>query len=93
MGHKADFRCFGCRYEENDLAVGRGRRPGPYLRLFRCDNCHSIGSTWIEEGKTPRCSFCYHDEVKLLPDDVTLVECPKCEQRGTIVHRRDDTWE
>ena len=93
MGHKADFHCFGCRYEEKDLAIGRGRRPSPYLSLFRCDHCHSIGSTWIEEAKKPRCSFCYHDAPTLLAEDVTVVDCPRCEQRGTIVHRRGETWE
>lgn len=93
MGHQADFQCLGCRYEEKDLAVGHGRRPSPYLRLFRCDHCHSVGSTWIEEGKTPRCSLCYHDEPTLLPDDVGAVDCPKCQKRAAFTQRREATWE
>ncbi len=93
MGHFADFRCRGCRYEEVDLGVGHGRKPTPVLKLFRCDHCHSVGSTWVQEGRVTRCSFCYHDEPVLLADDVTALACPKCQAPGVVTHRRDATWE
>ncbi len=93
MGHKVDFLCRACHYEERDLGVGCGRRPQPCLRLFRCDNCHSIGSTWVGAGGIPRCSLCYHDAITLLADDVMGVACPKCAAPGTFAHHREDVWE
>ncbi len=93
MGHKVDFACRACRYEERDLGVGRGRRPWPVLRLFRCDNCRSVGSAWVDEGGLARCSLCYHDDIVLLPDDAASVACPKCEERGVFTHHLGETWE
>ncbi len=93
MGHKVDFVCRACRYEERDLGVGRGRRPWPVLRLFRCDNCHSVGSAWVDEDGVARCSLCYHDDIALLADDITSVTCPKCTERGVFTHHPGETWE
>ncbi|WP_298135461.1 hypothetical protein [Acidiferrobacter sp.] len=93
MGHTVDFVCRACRYEERDLAVGHGRQPEPCLRLFHCDNCHSVGSTWLGAGRIARCSFCYHEAITLLADDAAGTPCPKCHAPGTFVHRRDQSWE
>jgi len=93
MGHKVDFHCFSCRYEELDLGVGAGARPSPYLSLFRCDHCHSVGSAWVAEGQTPRCSFCYDDEPVLLALDTKALDCPKCGKRATLHHRYEDSWQ
>lgn len=78
VGGFVSFRCGNCRYEEHDLGVGRGREEMPFLSLFRCDNCHSVGSTWIFADRVPRCTLCYHDAVTLLPEDVSRLPCPKC---------------
>ncbi len=93
MGHLVDFHCRYCRYEEKDVAVGHGRTAVPVLRLFSCPNCHSFGSCWVEEGQSPRCSFCYHDAVTLLADDTTMLACPKCGERAKVTQRSADTWE
>lgn len=93
MGHKVDFACRACRYEERDLGVGRGRRPEPALRLFQCGNCRSIGSAWVGGGFVPRCSLCYHDDIALFADDVLAVACPKCGGPGVFTHRHEETWE
>jgi predicted RNA-binding Zn-ribbon protein involved in translation (DUF1610 family) len=60
--------------------VGRGSRPGPALRLFRCGHCRSVGSTWTQPGESPYCSACYDEGVELLADDTTEIACPKCEE-------------
>lgn len=93
MGHKAGFRCFSCRYEESDLGVGHGRHPSPYLSLFCCDNCHSVGSAWVADGGVVRCSLCYAEEPTLLPETTQTLKCPKCGQSGVITHWRKETWE
>lgn len=93
MGHKAEFRCFSCRYEELDLGIGHGRHQSPYLSLFRCDHCHSVGSTWVVKGSAARCSLCYSDEPTLLGEDTKAIDCPKCGQPGTITHKREEVWE
>ncbi len=67
--------------------------PVPYLRLFSCDNCHSVGSTWVDDATTPRCSLCYHDGIQLLADDAETSVCPKCGERGAFIHHRDQIWE
>ncbi|MDA8360470.1 MAG: hypothetical protein M0Z44_00490 [Gammaproteobacteria bacterium] len=92
MGHLVDFRCPYCRYEEKDVAVGHGRAAVPFLKLFSCPSCHSFGSCWIEEGKIPRCSWCYHDAVTLVADDAPGLACPKCGEPAKLNHRPDDTW-
>ncbi|HET9122909.1 MAG TPA: hypothetical protein VFN52_05340 [Acidiferrobacteraceae bacterium] len=82
MGHMVRYRCSRCRYEEMDLGVGAGRQEPPRLRLFQCDNCHSVGSTWVSPDRVPRCSLCYHDTIVLLPDDAGAWACPKCGEAG-----------
>jgi predicted RNA-binding Zn-ribbon protein involved in translation (DUF1610 family) len=62
----------------NGIPVGRGRAASPYLALFRCTRCKTVGSTWIEPRRPPRCGTCYEAGVELLPDDATRIECPKC---------------
>lgn len=92
MGWFVDFRCGHCKYEEPDIGVGRGRNAFPFLALIRCDNCKTIGSTWIYENRLPMCSRCYHDAVTILPDDTTRVNCPKCGEPASLT-RKEGTWE
>jgi len=47
MGHFVAFNCDFCHYREPEPAVGRGRDEFPLLKLFRCNHCKTIGSTWI----------------------------------------------
>lgn len=84
MGFFVDLKCSACKYEETSLGVGRGKNPTPFLALFRCDRCKSIGSTWVQDGRNPRCSLCYHDAVTILPDDTRSVDCPKCGKPARI---------
>ena len=92
MGGFVDFACKHCRYEENDIGVGRGKREFPYLVLYRCDNCHSIGSAWVHENRAPLCTLCYHDDLTLLPDDTRSVNCPKCGEPAGLTPK-EGRWE
>ena len=92
MGIVVDFKCGFCKYEETNIGVGRGKNEFPFLVLFRCDNCKSIGSTWVYDKKIPLCSICYHDEIIILPDDTRRLNCPKCGEPAVITPR-DETWE
>ena len=80
MGRYRRFQCDHCRYGEDVIPVGRGSRPGPVLRLFRCGHCRSVGSTWSQPGEAPYCSVCYDEDVELLADDTAEIACPKCEE-------------
>lgn len=64
------------------MGVGHGAAEFPFLALFRCDLCRSVGSTWIYPDRIPRCSLCYHDAVTLLPEGQLEVHCPKCGEPG-----------
>lgn len=92
MGHIVDFQWPYYKYAEHDLGVGRGKSAFPFLALFRCDSCKTIGSTWVRENQIPRCSNCYHDAVIVLPDDATRVGCPR---RGEVarITRKEGAWE
>lgn len=92
MGHFVDFHCSFCKYEETNLGVGRGRVEFPFLKLYRCDNCKTIGSTWIYENRLPRCAGCYHDAIMLLDDDAQRVNCPKCGEPARL-KPRDGEWQ
>lgn len=91
MGGFVRFRCDYCHYEEPELGVGRGRYEFPFLSLFHCDHCHSVGSTWIFQDRLPRCSLCYHDAVTLLPEDVSRLTCPKCGEPAGF-ERSEGEW-
>lgn len=93
MGHRADFICHRCHYEERDIAIGHGRQPLPFLALFSCSNCHSVGSSWVGGERPVRCSFCYDEAITILADDTTAVACPKCQEPAYLTHRFDDVWE
>ncbi len=84
MGGFVDFKCRFCRYEVTGIGVGRGRDEFPFLALYRCDHCQSVGSTWIHEQRIPHCSLCYHDAVTILPDDTRRVNCPKCGEPASV---------
>lgn len=92
MGWFVDFRCPYCRYEETGIGVGRGKHAFPYLALFCCDNCKSVGSTWVQQNVTPRCGACYHEGVTILADDVRGISCPKCGEPAVFA-RSDGVWE
>lgn len=91
MGWFVDFRCPYCRYEEAGIGVGHGKSEFPYLALFCCDNCKSVGSTWIRESESPRCGACYQENVRLLADDVHSIDCPKCGEPAFFA-RREGQW-
>ncbi|HEY5682708.1 MAG TPA: hypothetical protein VIR61_03440 [Sulfuricaulis sp.] len=84
MGSFVGFKCKFCQYEEPNLGVGHGKAEMPILALYRCNHCHTIGSTWIHEGKIPRCANCYDEEIVILPDDAQHVNCPKCGEPAVI---------
>ena len=50
------------------------------------------GSTWVEEGRAPRCGTGYEPGVELLPDDVTRIVCPKCGEQARFTPRAG-SWE
>lgn len=92
MGFFVDFKCDFCKYEERAIAVGHGKSPIPFLALFRCDHCRSVGSTWVQERRIPHCSLCYHDAVTILPDDTRRLNCPKCGDPARITVG-EGSWE
>ena len=83
MGWFVDFKCKFCNYEENNIGIGHGEMEYPFLTLFRCDNCKTVGSTWIYEDKIPLCSHCYHAAISILSDGTTKLNCPRCAATGT----------
>lgn len=92
MGKFVDYHCKRCNTEITDIPVGKGRQPSPYLALFRCRSCRTVGSTWVTPGETPRCGTCYEEGVELLPDDATFISCPRCGEQGRFTPR-EGSWE
>lgn len=92
MGSFVQFKCNYCKYEEADLGVGNGRDPVRFLALFNCDNCKSVGSTWVHENQIPRCSLCYHDAITLFPSDIKKISCPKCGEPASF-SPKEGGWE
>jgi hypothetical protein len=92
VGSYVGFKCRFCQYEETSIGVGHGKNVFPFLGLYRCNHCHTIGSTWIYENKIPRCSQCYDDALIMLPDDTRHVNCPKCGEPGVITSQ-PGSWE
>jgi len=92
VGGFVAYRCPGCGYEEPRLPLGRGRRPGPCLALFRCPNCRGVGTTWVSGERPPACGYCYHEEIELLPDDTRALDCPRCGGPGEV-RPLAETWE
>jgi len=92
MGGFVDFECKFCHYAERGIAVGHGKAPSPFLALYRCDHCKTVGSTWFHEDKIPRCAGCYHDVITILPQDARRVTCPKCGEPALLTPR-EGSWE
>lgn len=92
MGGYVGFQCKFCQYAEPDIGVGRGKAATPLLALCRCNHCHTIGSTWVHEGKVPRCANCYDDDIVILPDDTRRVNCPKCGE-SAVIRPTEGSWE
>jgi len=92
VGSFVDFKCQFCQYEEPSIGIGRGKAEFPFLALYRCHHCHTIGSTWIYENRIPRCSQCYDDALTLLPEDTRRVNCPKCGEPAVIAPK-EGSWE
>ena len=92
MGGFVDYRCKHCGYEETDIGVGRGRTPFPYLALYRCTKCKTVGGIWIQENEPPRCGACYEVGVTILPDDARRVECPRCGRPAQFTSK-EGSWE
>jgi len=89
VGSFVGFKCKFCQYEEPSIGVGRGKAEVPFLTLYRCNHCLTIGSTWIHDGKIPRCANCYDDAIVILPDDTRRVNCPKCGEPAVIRRRKE----
>jgi hypothetical protein len=92
MGGFVDFRCRYCEYEELEIPLGHGRQPVPFLALFSCDSCKSVGSTWVQPGRDPVCSHCYHDKVTMFEDAPQTLDCPKCGEQGKLAPA-EGSWE
>jgi ribosomal protein S27E len=84
MGSFVTYQCRHCRYEESGIGIGRGRNPFPYLALYRCARCKTVGSTWIHADRRPRCGVCDDEGVTLFADDATHIDCPKCEKPASF---------
>jgi len=91
MGHFVEFKCRFCNYGESQIGVGHGRTESPSLKLFTCENCSSVGSTWVYPDRPPLCSVCYGDGIRLLADDVRRVTCPRCGETARITPT-DGEW-
>lgn len=92
MGGFVDFHCRHCRTELTEIPVGKGRVPSPWLALFRCAKCKTVGSTWVEDGRPARCGTCYEEGVELLPDGTTRISCPRCGEPARF-SPRDGRWD
>ncbi|MCR4346952.1 MAG: hypothetical protein NUV55_07095 [Sulfuricaulis sp.] len=92
VGSFVAFKCKFCQYEEPGISVGRGKAEMPFLALYRCNHCLTIGSTWVHEGKIPRCANCYDDAIVVMPDDTRRVNCPKCGEPAVITPK-EGSWE
>lgn len=92
MGSFVDFKCVSCGYELESIGFGHGKKETPFLKLYTCDACKSIGSTWIDRDNDTRCSVCYEKDLTLLDDASRLVNCPKCGQTATLIPK-SETWE
>ncbi len=92
MGGFVSFHCAHCGYVEDKIAHGHGRKTSPYLVLYRCDHCKTVGSTWTEGEKPPHCSGCYDENITLLKPVTGLVTCPRCEAAATL-RVLDETWD
>jgi len=68
MGSYLKYQCRFCQYQVEPIPVGQGKDKTRALKLFCCERCKSIGSTWITENESPHCSFCYETEIKLLSE-------------------------
>ena len=92
MGSFVEFRCGYCNYEATDIGVGRGQSESLRLSLFVCDNCKSVGSTWTGDGRGPMCSLCYDEHPRMLSDDITRLNCPKCGKPAHFI-AKEGSWE
>lgn len=92
MGSFVGFKCKFCHYEESSIGVGSGKTAMPYLALYRCNHCLTIGSAWTHQGKIPRCANCYDDAIVILPDDARRVNCPKCGE-SAVITPKEGSWE
>lgn len=92
MGGFVSFTCLNCGYEEEKIAFGNGKKPEPRLGLYRCDNCHTLGSTWAKAGEASRCAGCYDTEISHINPDQLTVNCPKCKITA-LLRVLDETWQ
>ncbi len=92
MGSFVAFKCKFCQYEEPGIGVGRGKADTPWLALYRCNHCLTIGSAWIDNGKIPRCASCYDDAIVILPNNTRRMNCPKCGESAMIT-LKEGSWD
>ena len=72
--------------------MGHGKAEFPFLVLYSCRHCHTLGSTWIYPDKIARCRQCYDDALTMLPDDTRRVNCPQCGEPG-VMTPKEGSWE
>jgi hypothetical protein len=92
VGGFVNFHCKQCRYEVTEIGVGKGKHPFPFLALYRCPKCKTVGSTWVNESETPRCGVCYEEGVTLLQDNTTHIDCPRCGKPAQFMPQ-EGVWE
>lgn len=57
------FDCLKYGYSEERIGFGHGKQADPYLQLYRCDSCKTIGSNWVQQGRKPVCGGCYNENI------------------------------
>lgn len=43
--------CLNCGYSEERIGFGHGKQAGPYLQLYRCDSCKTIGRNRVQQDR------------------------------------------
>jgi predicted RNA-binding Zn-ribbon protein involved in translation (DUF1610 family) len=92
MGGFVKFSCMNCGYTEERIGYGHGNNPEPRLQLYRCGQCKTVGSTWVEGDRPPLCGGCYNKEITLLESKNASFDCPRCDTAARL-SVREDTWE
>jgi len=92
MGSYVEFRCANCGYQEAQLPVGTGRDADKELKLFACNCCKSVHSTWVVGENAPRCSLCYDRDIRIIEAAPQSLDCPKCGNTAALVSA-DGSWD
>ncbi len=91
MGGFVSFNGMNCGYSEERIGFGHGKQPEPYLQLYKCDSCKTVGSARIQGDRKPLCSGCYNENIELLDPKDNSIPCPKCDT-SAVIKVVEDTW-